>query len=116
MKLKDDSSCHRHFYKYTIKYIRSLLILIGIVVLGAFLRFYKLDGEYVCFNDTFWRLTPALELSKGILPDSYGGMPGISFLFFPVMLIKSSVILFRQKIISKNTQFLSIIPEIQIVY
>ena len=59
------------------------LILIAIIVLGAFLRFYKLDMQYIRFNDTFWRLTPALELSKGILPDSYGGMPGISFLFFP---------------------------------
>ena len=70
---------------------REHLILIVIIVLGAFLRFYKLDTQYIRFNDTFWRLTPALELSKGILPSSYGGMPGISFLFFPVMLIKSSV-------------------------
>jgi len=72
---------------------REHLILIGIIVLGAFLRFYKLDTQYIRFNDTFWRLTPALELSKGILPNSYGGMPGISFLFFPVMLIKSSVMI-----------------------
>ncbi|RLF97559.1 hypothetical protein DRN58_08590 [Thermococci archaeon] len=70
---------------------REHLILIVIIVLGAFLRFYRLDTQYIRFNDTFWRLTPALELSKGVLPSSYGGMPGISFLFFPVMLIKSSV-------------------------
>jgi len=70
---------------------REYLVLITIIILGTLLRFYKLDVQYIRFNDTFWRLTPALELSKGILPSSYGGMPGISFLFFPVMLIKPSV-------------------------
>ena len=70
---------------------REHLILVAIIIFGAFLRFYELNVLYIRFNDTFWRLTPALELSKGILPGSYGGMPGISFLFFPVMLIKPSV-------------------------
>jgi len=72
---------------------REHLILIAIIIIGAFLRFYKLDTQYIRFNDTFWRLTPALQLSKGILPNSYGGMPRISFLFFLVMLIKTSVMI-----------------------
>jgi len=70
---------------------REHLILLAIVAVGIFLRFYRLDDQYIRFNDTFFRLTPALELSKGIIPSSYGQMPGISFLFAPVMLVKSSV-------------------------
>jgi hypothetical protein len=70
---------------------REYLLLIAIIVVGTALRLYRLDTQYIRFNDTFFRLTPALELSRGIIPSSYGGMPGISLLFFPVMLISSTV-------------------------
>lgn len=43
-----------------------LNILLLSVILGTFLRLYRLTPNYVWFNDTFFRLTPALEILKGV--------------------------------------------------
>ncbi|KYC53461.1 MAG: Dolichyl-phosphate-mannose-protein mannosyltransferase [Candidatus Methanofastidiosum methylothiophilum] len=56
-------------------------------LLGAFFRLYRLNADYVWFNDTFFRLTPALEILKGVpvkfAPSMIGatGVGLVSFLF-----------------------------------
>ncbi|MCC7573676.1 MAG: phospholipid carrier-dependent glycosyltransferase [Candidatus Methanofastidiosum sp.] len=57
------------------------------IVLGSFLRLYKLNTNYVWFNDTFFRLTPALEILQGV-PVKYDssmiGVTGLGLICFSI--------------------------------
>ena len=57
------------------------------IILGSFLRLYKINTNYVWFNDTFFRLTPALEILQGV-PVKYDssmiGVTGLGLLCFSI--------------------------------
>jgi len=65
----------------------ALRILALSMILGSFLRFYKLNTNYVWFNDTFFRLMPALEILSGV-PVKYDssmiGVTGLGLLCFSI--------------------------------
>jgi len=65
----------------------ALKILALSIILGSFLRLYKLNTNYVWFNDTFFRLTPALEILQGV-PVKYDssmiGVTGLGLLCFSI--------------------------------
>ncbi|HNR44259.1 MAG TPA: phospholipid carrier-dependent glycosyltransferase [Methanofastidiosum sp.] len=65
----------------------ALKILALSILLGSFLRFYKLNTNYVWFNDTFFRLTPALEILSGVTvkyDSSMIGVTGLGLLCFSI--------------------------------
>ena len=74
----------------------ALKILALSIILGSFLRVYKLNTNYVWFNDTFFRLTPALEILKGV-PVQYDpsmiGVTGLGLLCFSISENLYSVVL-----------------------
>jgi len=72
---------------------REHLILIAIIVLGAFLRFYRLDGEYVHLLDSYGRLSETLSIIH-FQKFSYGYIhsPGLALALVPFALINESII------------------------
>jgi hypothetical protein len=66
------------------------------IILGTFLRLYRLNTNYVWFNDTFFRLTPALEILKGVpvnFDSSMMGVTGLGILCFSIYENLYSVVL-----------------------
>jgi 4-amino-4-deoxy-L-arabinose transferase-like glycosyltransferase len=70
-------------YEKIIKILQAHSILIPITLLGGFLRLYRLNTEYVWFNDTFFRLLPSLEIAKGLSPNYDPMMTGVTYFFVP---------------------------------
>jgi len=69
---------------------REHLILLAIVAVGAFLRLYKLDGEYVHALDSYRILSDAIRIISFDAPKYVSAWPGRSIAIIPFLLIKNS--------------------------
>ncbi|RLJ03773.1 MAG: hypothetical protein DRP08_03020 [Candidatus Aenigmatarchaeota archaeon] len=87
---------------------REHLILIAIIVLGAFLRFYRLDGEYVHALDSYRILSDAVRVLSFEAPKYVSAWPGRSIAIAPFLLIKNNELIAQIGIAVYGTALISL--------